>query len=193
MSAQCEALRQPLPDVLELTDSEDNIEDDIEDDTTPSPASLLQHSYNLKSLSILKSANRWIKRGARFPEDKLLPHELHQLCIVVTTVPEHILKAVLPSDNISVSALIDLSLPEIAKWPFSEKITFQEDQPAGRLFIRSEIPPEPYVEELHKNFGQALLDGKILILDPRTTDTRLLLWAIEFWRALHSMHNLRTA
>ncbi|KAG1723084.1 hypothetical protein EDD22DRAFT_1054523, partial [Suillus occidentalis] len=194
MSVRREALRPPLPDsdVLELTDSED----DVEDDTTlsqASPASLLRCSYNIKALSILNSANRWVKQGARFPDGTPLPHDLHQLCVAVTTVPENILKAVLPSDDIPVSTLIDFRLPGIAKWPFSEKITFKESAPEGRIFIRSEIPPEPYVEELRKNFVQALLDGKFSMLDPRTTDIRLPLWAIELWRALHSVHNYRTA
>lgn len=182
---------------MELTDSEDDVEDDFEDDfeddTTPSSASLLKCSYNLKALSILNSANRWVKQGLRFPDSTPLPHELHQLCVAVTTVPENILKAVLPSDDIPVSTLIDFRLPGIAKWPFSKKITFKEGVPEGRLFLQSEIPPEPYVEELRKNFGQALLDGKFSMLDPRTTDIRLPLWAIEFWRALHSVHNYRTA
>lgn len=109
------------------------------------------------------------------------------------TIPENILKAVLPSDDIPVSTLIDFHLPRIAKWPFSKKITFKEGVPEGRLILKSEIPPEPYVEEFHKNFGQALLDGKFSILNPCTTNIRLPLWAIEFWRALHSVHNYRTA
>ncbi|KAG1848235.1 hypothetical protein F4604DRAFT_1687775 [Suillus subluteus] len=104
-------------------------------------------------------------------------------------MPSNILPRLLPPDDISVADLINFRLPEIGKWPFSEKITFQEDMVRCEFFLRAEIPPEPYVEELRKNVGQAILDGKISMRDPRTTNDRLPLWVIEFWWALHRVHS----
>ncbi|KAG1803908.1 uncharacterized protein HD556DRAFT_1437643 [Suillus plorans] len=164
--------RSPIPDESEYFDSEDS-----DEDMTPT--------------SNFEAAGRWINQGLKFLDQRPLPNDLHQLCIGVTTVPANILTRLLPSDNISVTDLIKFRLPKIGQWPFSEKIMFQEDPPRGKLFIRSEIPPEPYIEELRKKFGQAMLDGKISMRDPRTPDARLPLWVIEFWWALHCAYNSR--
>ncbi|KAG1721242.1 uncharacterized protein EDB91DRAFT_1256597 [Suillus paluster] len=146
---------------------------------------LLQQLHHPNALSHLAAASRWINQGKKFPVAVPVPDDLRQLCVAVLTVPHGMLAEILPPDDISVSNLINYPLPNIAKWPFTGPIEFEESLPTGKVHPKATIPPDAYVRQLRANFGQALLDGKRLIRDPRNPDTLLPLWVIELWWALH--------
>jgi hypothetical protein len=133
---------------LEYSDSKNDNEDLIplslrflqsshdKDVVPPSLVSiLLRCSYSNTKLSKLEVANKWLNRGLKFPDKLPLPDDLHQLCIAATTMLSNILAHLLPPDNMPVADFIKFRLPEIGKWPFSDKIMFQEDLSRGKLLI----------------------------------------------------------
>ncbi|KAG1740758.1 uncharacterized protein EDB91DRAFT_1248153 [Suillus paluster] len=114
-----------------------------------------------------------------------LPNDLFRLISLVNAVLQNTLSEILPANNLSVGALKDFKLPKIATWHYTDKISFTEDPPAGQWALQAEIPPQPYVTKLHMKFSQALLDGNLLVHDPRTPNLRYPFWVIQLWWSLH--------
>ncbi|KAG1722730.1 uncharacterized protein EDB91DRAFT_1088025 [Suillus paluster] len=186
---QCMSASKRRSSASGVDDSDDDESDHDDDDTTTNGRSL---SHGPNALSHLPAASRWINRGQIFPDTLPLPDDLRQLCAAILTIPDGMLTSLLPRDDISVASLINHRLPQIAMWPFDQSIQFDEDLPTATVDPQGQIPPVPYIERLGNEFGQALLDGKRSIRDPRNLNTLLPLWVIEFWWALHSAHEHKT-
>ncbi|KAG2030101.1 hypothetical protein BDR03DRAFT_1017515 [Suillus americanus] len=150
---------------------------------------LLDQHYSQDTLAHLETARHWIGRGKKFPPNALsTPYDLQQLCTAVLTVPTRMLAQLLPPEDISVEDLIDLPIPGISAWLYEGAITFENGLPTSEVSPTWELPRLADVEMLRDNFGQALLDGKRSLVDPRFKDQLLPLWTIEFWWQLHRVH-----
>jgi hypothetical protein len=150
---------------------------------------LLDQSHSKNALAHRETAHQWINRGKKFPLTILsTPCALQQLCAAVLTVPEKILALSIPPEDISVEDLTNFSVPGISWWNYEGSITFQKGLPTSEIPPATELPPMIDVKVLRDKFGQALLDGKCSIFDPRFKDTLLPLWTIELWWQLHQVH-----
>ncbi|KAG2357521.1 hypothetical protein BDR07DRAFT_1380056 [Suillus spraguei] len=151
---------------------------------------LLNQSHSKNPLAHLETAHHWIKRGKKFPlTTPSTPYALQQLCTAVLTVPTKILEQILPPKDISVKDFIDFPVPNISMLCSEGSITFREGLPTSEVLPTTELPRMTDVTVLRDKFGQALLDGKCSIFDPRFKDKLLPLWTIEFWWQLHLVHN----
>ncbi|KAG2737335.1 hypothetical protein P692DRAFT_20823821, partial [Suillus brevipes Sb2] len=153
------------------------------------PESILNQCYSRNALVHLETARHWIKQGKKFPSDPLsTPYPLQQLCAAVLTVPKKFSAPLLPPEDISVEDLINFPIPGVSIRNHEGSITFQEELPTSEVSPTRELPAMADVEVLREKFGQALLDGKCSISDPRFKDQLFPLWTIEFWWQLHGIH-----
>ena len=128
------------------------------------------------------------------PSDTLIEaeHELTQRLTLTAGT-----RAVLPSDSLSVSELVDLTLPTISSVipPVKPELCFSNHPPTESVTIyRSRpVPPASFVEGLRNVSRQAMLNGKLSIMDwtRKNSMSFFSFELIEFWSSLADIVHAR--
>ena len=106
-------------------------------------------------------------------------------------------RAVLPSDSLSVSELLDLRLPAISSVPPSvePELCFSNHPPTESvtIYLSQPIPPASFVEGLRNAARQAMLDGKLSIMDwtRKNSMSFFSFELIEFWGSFTNIIHAR--
>jgi hypothetical protein len=106
-------------------------------------------------------------------------------------------RAMLPSDSLSVSELLELSLPTSStSIPSMEPgLYFSNHTPTESvtIYLSRPIPPTKFITGLRNVAKQAMLDGKLSIMDWTCNDSTIFFSfeLIEFWSSLVQITNAR--
>jgi len=127
----------------------------------------------------------WISKGKVYP---ILdpPQELVVYRDSHLDIPKIWAHSLLPDDNITVEELLAKSLFKgmhalVFKPPESSYHHLPPNQDVTCLSKRT-LLPQSFIDAALVELGQALLDGKKSVEDPRYPGARLLLWVMQFWK-----------
>jgi hypothetical protein len=108
-------------------------------------------------------------------------------------------RALLPSDNLSISELLELCLPTISAVipPVEPNLCFSNHPPTASvaIYLSRPVPPAAFIEGLRDVARQAMLDGKLSIMDwtckSSTVKSFFSFELIEFWSELTQIIHVR--
>jgi len=151
------------------------------EDMTNSTAQLFIDLDNPVALDELE----WISKGKVYPTLDP-PQELIVYRDSHLEIPKNWARLLLPDDNITVKELLAKSLAKsthalVFKPPENSYHHLPPNQDVACLSKRT-LPPQSFVNAALAGLGQALLDGKKSVEDPRYPGACLPLWVLQFWK-----------
>lgn len=139
---------------------------------------------------VLLDEATWIGQGRTYPtsnpsQELIVYRDSH------LEIPKDWAKLLLPKDNLTVRELLATLLVKgthalIFKAPENSYHHLAPNQDALCLKKRT-LPPQSFVDAALEGVGQALLDGKKSVEDPRYPGARLPLWVLQFWKEMYRM------
>lgn len=138
----------------------------------------------------------WIGKGRIVPVPDDFPTGLALYLTSLAEIPPDLSGHCMPGERLTVQAFLHFVLPAKVYHivQAQAKQCFSRSTPninVKTFIISHTLPPQTLVQNLLKEFNQAVLDGMESVINPEYPDSRFPLWAITFWAQIWNFHDIQ--
>jgi hypothetical protein len=137
----------------------------------------------------------WIGKGRNVPAPNDFPNGLALYLTSLAEIPPDVSGHCMPGERLTVQAFLQFGLPEkvyhIVQVQAKQCFSRSTANSNVKTLISHTLPPQKLVQNLLKEFNQAVLDGMESVINPEYPDLRFPLWAIAFWAQIWKFHDIQ--
>ena len=139
----------------------------------------------------------WIGKGRNVPAPNDFPTGLALYLTSLAEIPPDVSTGshCMPGEGLTIQAFLQFVLPakvyHIVQVQAKQCFSRSTANSNVNTLISHTLPPRKLVQNLLKEFNQAVLDGKESVINPEYPDSRFLLWAITFWAQIWKFHDIQ--